>query len=121
EVRVRGRAGVARRRQRPLHAVALRDLRFDVEHGVAQRGGGDASGGTRDGGGRPAAVELARELALRYRVADAKRREPERLRQAADGDEVRRPLEVRDDRLTRVLVVSLVDDDERLGQVAGER
>ena len=97
--------------ERLAHPLALGDRHLDVEPRLAQRGGGDPRGGRRDRRGVAASVELAGELGRRDRVADAQRRQAERLRQRADRDQVRRLRDQRDDRLAAVLDVRLVDDD----------
>ena len=97
--------------QRLAHPLALGDRLLDVEPRLAERGGGDPRGGRADRRGIAAAVELGGELGRRDRVADAQRREAERLRQRADRDQVRRRRDQRDDRLAAVLEVRLVDDD----------
>ena len=108
-------------RERGADALALRDRLLDVQPRVAQRGG-------REPGGRAAHVrrcaaelEVGGHLGRGERVADAQRREAERLRERAQHDHVRVPLEQRHARDARVLVVRLVDDDRRVGVRVRER
>ena len=76
--------------ERVAHPLPLGDRLLDVEPRVAQRGGGDPRRRGGDGRGVAAPVELAGDLRRGDRVADAERREAERLRERPDRDQVRR-------------------------------
>jgi hypothetical protein len=111
EVARRRRAVEPSRDQRGAHPSALGDRLLHVEPRVPERGRGDPGRGRGDGRRIAASVELARDLRRGDRVADAQRREPERLRQRPQRDEVRRLPDQGRDGLPAVFEVRLVDDD----------
>jgi hypothetical protein len=121
EVAVRLRAVEPGRGEGPAHPLALGDGRSDVEARVAQRGRGDPSGGRRDARGRPAPVELGGSLRSGDRVAHAQRREPERLRERSQHDQVRQLGDEPGAGDAGELPVRLVDDHGRLRVRPGER
>ena len=111
EVCVRARAVEPGGQEGIAHPLALGDLRLDVEHRIAQSGGGDPRCGSRDRRGSPATVELRDDPARRDEISDPQRGEAERLRQAPDRDQIGQLPHERHHRLTRVLEVRLVDND----------
>ena len=113
EVRVNAEGNRSRPRRARSASARARRSRVDVEARFAQRGGRDPGRGSCDRRRRPPPVELAGDVRCGKRVADAQRREAERLREAANRDQVRRIRDQRHDRLAPVLEVRLVDRDDR--------
>ena len=114
EVAVTRSRVVACGRERVADAPALGVRRLDVEARFPQGRRRNPGGRAGDARGRPAPLQLGGDVGRGDGVPDPQRREPERLRERAQDDQIRQLLDERDAGDARVLEVRLVDDDGRV-------